>query len=185
MALNINLGCGKRHIPGFVHVDLDDYPHIDYKHSVDRLPMFDDQSADLIYASHTLEYFDQVEVINVLNDWRRILKPGGILRVGVPDFAALASVYQTHKDPGMVIGPLYGRIKINAPDGERHLFHKMVYDFDSLRVTLEGCGFSDVQRYEWRETIHKDHDDFTQAYIPHMEKETGTLISLNVEARRI
>jgi predicted SAM-dependent methyltransferase len=31
MEIKLHLGCGKRYIPGFIHIDLADYPHIDYK----------------------------------------------------------------------------------------------------------------------------------------------------------
>ena len=50
----VNLGCWHRYIPGFVHVDLCDMDHIDYKTSIDDLSMFDDCSASLIYSSHFL-----------------------------------------------------------------------------------------------------------------------------------
>jgi hypothetical protein len=62
------------------------------------------------------------------------------------------------------------------------IYHKAAYDFDSLKKLLEENGFTDVRRYDWRQTIHKDYDDFSQAYFPHMDKEHGLLISLNVEA---
>ena len=52
--MKLHLGCGKRNFPGWVHVDLVDLPHIDYQNSVDDLSMFDDQSCDVIYSSHTL-----------------------------------------------------------------------------------------------------------------------------------
>ena len=91
--MNLHLGCGKRYIEGFVHVSLEDFPHINYRHDVRELPMFDDNVADLIYASHVIEYFDRVEVLEVLREWQRVLKPGGVLCVAVPDFAALAEVY--------------------------------------------------------------------------------------------
>ena len=38
-----------------------------------------------------------------------------------------------------------------------------------------------VIEYDWRETEHSEFDDHSQAYIPHMDKDNGTLISLNVE----
>ena len=62
------------------------------------------------------------------------------------------------------------------------MYHKSVYTFDSLKEMLENNGFTSVQRYDWRERIHKDYDDHSQAYYPHMDKENGILISLNVEA---
>jgi len=39
-----------------------------------------------------------------------------------------------------------------------------------------------VQTWNWRETSHSEFDDHSQAYIPHMDKDNGKLISLNVEA---
>lgn len=180
--MKLHLGCGKRHLPDFVHVDLAEFPHIDYRHDVRRLPMFVDETVELIYACHVLEYFDRLEAVVVLREWHRILKPGGVLRVAVPDLAALVEVYRRAADLSLILGPLYGRMEISTAVGSRTLYHRTVYDFDSLRSTLESVGFSNVRRYDWRQTIHKDYDDFSQAYIPPMDKENGLLISLNVEA---
>ena len=43
-------------------------------------------------------------------------------------------------------------------------------------------GFERVARYDWRDTEHAEIDDYSQAYVPHMDKENGTLVSLNVQA---
>jgi len=180
--MKLHLGCGKRYICGFIHVDLDDLPHIDYKHDVRTLPVFTDNTADLIYACHIIEYFDRFEVIDVLREWYRVLKPSGVLRLAVPDFRALVEVYQKYGDLRLILGPLYGRMVIHTDKGESTIYHHTVYDFKSLRSVLESVGFMNVRCYDWRETIHKDYDDFSQAYIPHMDKENGLLISLNVEA---
>ena len=53
-----------------------------------------------------------------------------------------------------------------------------------LRSGLEEAGFGNIRRYDWRETdIGKAGiDDYSQAYLPHMDKENGRLIALNVEA---
>jgi hypothetical protein len=52
-----------------------------------------------------------------------------------------------------------------------------------MRATLEAAGFGNVRRWDWRQTPpHREHDDFSQAYVPHMDKEHGRLVSLNVEA---
>ena len=42
--IKLHLGRGKRYIPGFVHIDLDDYPHIDYRSEISDLSMFEDNS---------------------------------------------------------------------------------------------------------------------------------------------
>lgn len=179
--MKLHLGCWTRDIPGFINVDLVDLPHIHYKQGIDDLSVFEDGSADLIYSSHNLEYFDRIEAKKVLKEWNRVLKPGGTLRLAVPDFEKLIQVYQSTNDISRILGPLFGRMPINTPDGEKVLYHKTVYDFDSLKKLVEECGFGDVKKYDWRDTIHKDYDDHSQAYFPHMDKENGLLLSLNIE----
>src|SRR5260370_38419541 len=95
--LKLHLGCGKRYLPGFVHVDRADFPHIDFRCGADSLHMFESDAAELIYASHMLEYFDRVEVRRVLEEWRRVLCPGGLLRLSMPDFEALSEDYFQNK----------------------------------------------------------------------------------------
>jgi predicted SAM-dependent methyltransferase len=182
--LRLHLGCGKRYLPGFLHIDLADFPHIDHRADVRDLSFLPEGAAELVYASHVLEYFDRAEAIDVLRGWRRVLKPGGVLRVAVPDFETLVGVYLRGGDLGAVLGPLYGRMIVQALEGERTIYHRTAYDFPSLKAVLEQAGFSGVRRYDWRQTLHRDHDDHSQAYLPHMDKEHGVLVSLNVEATR-
>ena len=56
--------------------------------------------------------------------------------------------------------------------------------FSNLKSLLESLGFKDVNFYDWREVEHSNFDDHSQAYIPHMDKDNGTLISLNVECKK-
>jgi len=180
--IKVHLGCWHRHIPGFVHVDLCDMPHIDYQAGIDRLPFLADDSAQLIYCSHAFEYFDREEAREVLAEWRRVLTPGGVLRLAVPDMEALIAVYRQTGELGRILGPLYGRMQIDTSSGIRKLYHKTVYDEASLGALLRQCGFSEPRRWDWRTTEHAAIDDHSQAYFPHMQKETGTLVSLNIEA---
>jgi hypothetical protein len=94
-------------------------------------------------------------------------------------------VYQKTGDLDKILGPLYGRMQIDTQNGSKILYHKTVYDFKSLQDLLEKNGFRNIQRYNWEDTIHKDYDDHSQAYYPHMDKKHGILISLNVEAIKI
>lgn len=178
----LNLGCWHREIPGWVHVDLCDLPHIDFKSNINDLHMFEDKSVDLIYSSHSFEYFDIKEAPDVLNEWHRVLKPGGMLRLAVPDFDSLINLYKLTGDINSILGPLFGRMQIETKSSKKTLFHKTVYTFISLKNLLESNGFQGVERYDWKQTIHKDYDDHSQAYYPHMDKEKGLLLSLNIEA---
>jgi predicted SAM-dependent methyltransferase len=176
--LKLHLGCGKRFIPGFTHIDAVEYPHVDHVSTIDNLGFISSDSVDVIYTCHVLEHFRRKDVGRVLMEWRRVLKPGGTLRVSVPDFARLCDVYQKHSDLSLVIGPIFGR--------QDYLYniHYNVFDEATLTTLLQECGFSNVRRYDWRKTEHHDIDDFSQAYVPHMDKANGILISLNIEATK-
>ena len=92
--------------------DLVDLPHIDFQRPVHDLSCFEDEQAEIIYASHVLEYYDRFKAKQVLQAWYRVLKQDGILRLSVPDFQSLIKVYQQTADLDKVIGPLYGRIEV-------------------------------------------------------------------------
>ena len=179
--IKLHLGCGWRNFgKDWIHIDDGDYSHLDIKCDVSKLDL-PDNYADLIYASHVIAYFDRTEIIDVLKKWYRVLKPGGTLRIGTPDFEAMSRLYSKGDIKlEQILGPMYGKMKMC----ESSIYHKTVYDFESLRSLLEEIGFTDVKRYNWRETEHSDFDDHSQAYIPHMDKENGTLISLNIEATK-
>jgi len=177
--VSLHLGCGQRYVPFFTyHIDTRPLPHVDYVTSADKLEMFEEESVDLIYACHVLEHFGRNKIGNVLAEWYRVLKTGGVLRIAVPDFAVLTKVYQITGDLQLVLGSIVGRQ--DYPGNT----HYIVFDYTSLSKALKEAGFRDIHRYDWRDTIHKDFDDYSQAYIPHMDKEHGTLISLNVEANK-
>ena len=95
--IKINIGCGWRNFgDDWVHIDGGDYEHLDYRDITD-LSQFEDDSVDLIYASHVIEYFDREEVIPLLKEWKR-LKPYGVLRLAVPNFPVLAQLYLENKN---------------------------------------------------------------------------------------
>tara|TARA_R100000030_G_C3250220_1_gene122776 strand:+ start:570 stop:1115 length:546 start_codon:yes stop_codon:yes gene_type:complete len=180
--IKINMGCGWRNFGSdWVHIDGGDYEHLDYQ-NITRLEQFKDNSVDLIYASHVIEYFDREQVTDVLKEWQRVLKPNGVLRIAVPNFETMVSLYLSKKCKlNQILGPLYGKMAM----GDKTIFHKTTYDFDSLAHVLNLCGFGHVKKYDWRQTEHAKFDDHSQAYIPHMDKENGTLISLNIEAVKL
>lgn len=176
--MKLHLGCGPRYIEGYVHIDAVPHDHIDVVSTIDKLPFIEDETVDLIYNCHVLEHFQRNVAVDVLSEWARVLKPGGLIRTSVPDFAALCDVYRDTQDLGLVIGPLFGR------QNYLYNFHYNVYDMTSIAADLEAAGFENVRRYEWRTTEHAEVDDYSQAYVPHMDKENGVLISLNVEASK-
>ena len=177
--VKLHLGCGKRSIPGFVHVDKVKFDHIDYVHDIRTLPMFKDETVSLIYACQVLEYFDRNESIKVLKEWKRVLCKGGLLRLSVPNFKTICSLYSAGVDLEFFIGTLYGKIS----DGNNgYIYHRTTFDEKTLNKLLIDTGYRDPKLWDWRKTEHSEIDDFSQAYFPHMDKEKGLLFNLNIEA---
>jgi len=174
--MKINLGCGKRNFgKDWIHIDGSKYPHID-SHDIIN---FHYTNIDLIYASHVIEYFDREEIVKILKIWKNKLKRNGILRIAVPDFKQINKLYLTKKfDLDSFLGPLYGKMTMN----DKNIYHKTVYDFESLEKILLKSGFAKIRKWDWRKVNHGKFDDHSQAYLPKMNKEEGTLISLNIEA---
>ncbi|HIB34754.1 MAG TPA: methyltransferase [Candidatus Marinimicrobia bacterium] len=175
--MKFNIGCGWRNFgKSWIHIDGGDYDHLDS--SDIYLKDYENGSGDLIYASHLIEYFDREEVVPLLKRWKNVLKPNGVLRLAVPDFDVCAKLYTDGKYPlDRFLGVLYGKM----PMGDKTIYHKTTYDYSSLTALLNEIGMRKVKKYNWENTEHAQFDDHSQAYLPDMDKENGTLISLNVE----
>lgn len=166
--VKLHLGCGKRDFgPSWDHIDLITAPHIK-SHDVTKLP-YESNSVDVIYACHLIAYFDREEIILILKEWKRVLCPGGILRIATPDFKEMAKMYVRQQGADLVqfIGPLYGKM-----DG---IYHKTCYDYYSLIELLASIGFKSIRKYNRFNTEHARFDDHSAAHL------NGVLISLNVQ----
>lgn len=172
--IKINLGCGKRNFgKDWIHIDGNNYSHIDHNDIIN----FPYNNVDLIYASHVIEYFDRIEIKKIINKWRSKLKKNGVLRLAVPDFKEMAKLYIDGKSLDHFIEPLYGKMKLN----NNYIYCKTVYDHSLLKKTLVDCKFKNITKWDWRKVDHGIFDDHSQAYIPHMDKKNGKLISLNIQ----
>lgn len=182
--VKLNLGCGKTRIPGFINID-SNLKAIGADIILDLNDInkfFENESIELVYMSHILEYYDYEKGLDLLKNIFKLLLPKGIIRIAVPDFYILSSLYLKHNvDLKTIIGPLYGKWKNN----DEYIYHKTVYDMKILTTQLETAGFTDIKKWNWRETEHADIDDYSQAYLPHMDKENGILISLNIQGQKV
>src|SRR6266513_2402566 len=88
--LRLHIGCGRTHLPGWVNLDLAglgaDVPW-DLRN---RLPL-SDQSSEAVFHEHLLEHLPLSGALSLLRECWRVLMPGGIVRVGVPDFGRYVS----------------------------------------------------------------------------------------------
>lgn len=174
----VHLGAGRRKLDGFIQVDIDPGVNIDLVSDISSLPMFGNDSVDEIYASHCFEYFDAYQAPIVLAEWRRVLRPGGSLFLSVPDMDSLMQIYQESKDLNRIIGPLFGR----WGSSQGVIYHRVVYNFETLSRALQSAGFSQIKRFspvDYLAAIDPQYDDYSLAFFPHMDKR-GIQVSLCV-----
>lgn len=172
----LHLGCGDKILPNFTNIDIRPMEGVDMVEDISTLKTIDNNSVDLIYACHVLEHFGRHEYLDVLTRWFNLLQDGGRLRLAIPDFEKVVNYYNNTKDLTKIMGFLYG-----GQTYEQN-YHYCTWDFNTISKDLKSIGFKKVYRYNWRDTEHSEVDDFSQAYIPHMDKENGILMSLNIEA---
>ena len=89
----LNLGCGERYHGDWVNVDIVATGPGVMVHDLDRGLPFDDDSFDAVYHSHVLEHLAKERAPVFLDECFRVLKPGGIIRVAVPDLETIARLY--------------------------------------------------------------------------------------------
>lgn len=176
--LKLHLGCGEKILEGFVNVDIRALPGVNLVSDIKTLREFANDTVDLIYVCHVLEHFTRREYKNVLKRWYDLLKHEGVLRIAVPNFESICKYYNKTKDLNSIRGLLYG-----GQNYEQN-FHFCGWDFETLKEDLHSIGFKEVDMYDYKLTEHANIDDYSQAYLPHMDKENGLLMSLNIEARK-
>lgn len=89
----LNLGCGSRYLPNWVNIDFVSSSEMVIAHDLTQGIPFEDHSFDFVYHSHILEHFDRMTGRFFLEECYRVLKPGGMIRVVVPDLERIAASY--------------------------------------------------------------------------------------------
>lgn len=89
----VNLGCGTRHHPDWINIDIVPHESNVIAHDLRMGIPLPDDSCDVVYHSNMLEHFRRPDALRLLDECLRVLKPGGILRVAVPDLEHICHVY--------------------------------------------------------------------------------------------
>lgn len=114
-----------------------------------RLPL-PDASAGVAYSSHMLEHLAPALARMFLAEVRRVLAPGGILRLALPDLRKLAADYARDGDADRFVNrTLLTEAPRGATDRLRTLLfgarnHAWMYDGHSLIRLLGQCGYRDA-----------------------------------------
>ncbi len=175
--IHLHLGCGDIDEPGFVNIDARPARHVHHVQGIAQLSRFSDNSVSLIYSSHCLEHVPHREVHAVLREWCRVLKPGGIVRLSVPDFDLLVDTYlDTGRDIRSVQMPLMG-----AQD-YAYNFHYTCFSFDELSRRLVDAGFRTPRPWHPDTGPFTSLQDWSGRSMLFQGKEYP--VSLNIEAEK-
>jgi predicted SAM-dependent methyltransferase len=97
----LNLGCGGQVHPEWVSVDLYSNDERIIAHDLRQALPFADQTFDAVYHSHVLEHLPKNDAPRFMRECFRVLRPGGFVRVVVPDLEAIARLYLQNLDLAM------------------------------------------------------------------------------------
>lgn len=173
----VHLGSGSINHPAFINIDALPLPHVHYVGSITRLPMFRDATVDLLYASHCLEHIGYGQTREVLVEWYRVLKPGGVVRISVPDIDRLIEIYMAcGRDIGPVIGLFYG--------GHNHAYniHRTIFNRASLENQLKDVGFRQCRVWTPNSDTLTTMNDFST--FSRVVDGVSYPVSLNIEATK-
>ena len=114
-----------------------------------------------------------------LQTWHDVLIPHGVLRISVPDMAAIFSAYH---DFGVALPRLAGLIWGRQDYALNHHFHG--WDFETLANLLREEDYFDVKLWEPQEIFPRGYHDYSYAKV-HNKHGDSIQVSLNVEAKKI
>lgn len=113
MKKTVNVGCGNKTFLEYpkghacLNVDCRDLPNVDIVADIRKLGISDD-AVDYILASDVIEHFPIAETVDVLTEWCRILKVGGVIEFRLPNIAAICKHYVETNNAKYVSWLLYG-----------------------------------------------------------------------------
>lgn len=171
----VHIGCGELNDSRYINIDARSMPHVHYVTQSLELNQFSPGSVDLIYACHVLEHLSHRNIFSILSNWFSCLKPGGILRLAVPNFDAIIEIYQ---DQGKNIDT----IKLPLLGGQEYDFnyHKSVFNHRYLYDLLKNCGFIIIKEWDPKSAPYYSFDDWAGRAFIAGGKEYQ--LSLNLEA---
>jgi predicted SAM-dependent methyltransferase len=167
--LKLHIGCGKGLLDGWVNIDV--YPAPLAMNALWGLP-FADGSARCVFVSHLLEHlFYPRDVQPFLKEVRRVLAPGGVLRVIVPDieqcieayvnndrsfFASRRETWPWWPENPTRLEDFLGYAGAGAEPAWLFESHKYGYDFETLSKVLIEAGFLSVVRSGYMTSTHEE-----------------------------
>ena len=161
--LSLNIGAGPFGKDTWTNIDMAPYKNVTLVYDARKKLPFADGSVDRIRCEHVFEHLDRRdEVPKFLQECLRSLKPGGVLRIVVPDLELFVKAYcngtnEAWQHLGFDLNNLPGGLE-TPMDILNYTFrqsgeHKYGYDFPTLRNSLLAAGFKVVEKQHWSKSV--------------------------------
>jgi predicted SAM-dependent methyltransferase len=156
----LNWGCGDAGVPGWINSDLKEGPGIDITADIRQGLPLDSDSLDYIVSIHALPMISYPDLVPVLRELWRLLAPGGVLRLGLPDLDRGIQAYLRGDREYFLVPD-----DIVHSHGGRFIVHMLWYGYsvtlftaDFIEELLLRAGFSRVEHCGFRDTRSRHPD---------------------------
>jgi len=170
--IKLELGAGDRKGEnGWVTVDL--HQGADLNIDLRRSLPFASNSIDEIYSSHFLEHFTIKDIVSILSECYRVLKPGGCISSCVPDASIYIKAYCNNtildRDPWFRYEPakelMFSKIDYINYIGHLNGEHKHMFDQESLIEVFKQAGFVEAQTRGYDINVDMETRRFQSIYV--------------------
>jgi len=155
----LQIGAGAGTIDSWLCTDIDAiWGKTVYLNATKKFP-FKDDTFQYIFSEHMIEHITYDRALAMLRQCRRVLKPGGTIRIATPDLNVLLALHTNEPDPmqKQYIQWITDRFLWWIHDYDatfvinnafRNWFHIFLYDYNLLAKTMQKAGFTNITRYE-------------------------------------
>lgn len=160
----LHLGASHAHLAGWLETDIDPTGSIVYLDATRPYP-FPDASFQYVFAEHMIEHVPREGARILLDEVRRVLRPGGVLRLTTPDLDFLLKLREEPGDVGRrymdwIATRFLGNAALASPpfvinNAFRAWGHQFLYDAETLEADLKTAGFTRIERVGYGESSHE------------------------------
>jgi len=148
-----NVGSGPRGLADEAWINVDGFPdrNVEFLIDLSRPLPIPDNAFDGAFCEHVLEHFTRDDTIDIAREILRTLKPGGTLRIIVPDGETLVNALVG--EPGGLKSRRGGDTDMDALNSyfRQRYDHQYIYDFETMAATLKAAGFAAAIRTGYRQ----------------------------------
>ncbi len=141
----LNLASGQRPYPDpWINIDArkQGEHRVDIIGDIRKLDMIEDNSCEILVAHHCVEHIDMSEIGGLAKEWHRVLAPGGVLAVCVPNAKAIADRWLK----GQIDDYIFNVNMYGAYQGYPEDLHRWSYHYEYLKSQFsQGIEWADVK----------------------------------------